>query len=135
MVSDAEGQIVYTSGQLDTAGLLAESAYQYRSLPVDRAGNHVWRHDLFRMVGKASENVVKAGESDVISYEFAIPYWARSPLSVSAVLKYRKFNTRYAVWALKEEYQPLPVVDMARHILSLPIRVQPEATDMSVTSP
>lgn len=127
-VVDAEGNTVFDSGALDAEGYVDPDAYIYRSLPVDRHGDLVWRHDLFNMVGKTSVNVVKAGESDVINYQFAVPHWAKGPLSVAAQVKYRKLNTRYAKWAMKEQYQPLPVIDVSRAQLLIPIRSHRETT-------
>ncbi len=129
MVTDAEGQIIYQSGNIDEQGYLDKDAYQYRSLPVDRGGNIVWKHDLFNMVGKASVNIIKAGQSDVINYQFKVPYWSKGPLYLSAKVHYRKLNTQYAKWALKDEYQTIPVVDMARTHLSVPIREKLETID------
>ncbi|WAJ70163.1 multiheme c-type cytochrome [Catenovulum adriaticum] len=132
-VTDAQGELVYQSGYLDNEGYLDKKAYQYRSLPVDRNGDIVWKHDLFNMVGKASVNVIKAGQSDVIEYQFNLPYWIKSPLYVSAKVQYRKLNTRYAKWALQDEYQPLPIIDMARSHLTIPVRDKLEAIDNAIT--
>jgi len=49
----------------------------------------------------------------------------QSPLTITAVLKYRKFNQRYAKWALGDKYRELPIVDVARHSLLVPVREQP----------
>lgn len=133
-VKDAEGQEVFVSGAIDDEHFLDPKAYNYRSLPVDRHGQIVWRHDLFNMVGKASVNVVKAGESDVIDYQFKVPYWAKSPLSITAQIRYRKFNTRYAQWALQEEYVPLPIVDLDRAFLNIPVRDKLETIDNNAPS-
>lgn len=126
-VVDANGRIVYTSGAVDNDGYLDKDAYQYRSIPVDRKGDHVWKHDLFNMVGKTSVNVVKAGQSDVVEFSFKIPHWVNGPLSISSQVKYRKLNTRYAKWALQEDYQTLPITDVSRAQLLVPVREQKEA--------
>ena len=99
-------------------------AYFYRSQPIDRSGNQIWQHDLFNRVGETYKNVIAAGESDVVSYNFSVPAWAQSPITITAVLKYRKFNQRYAKWALKEKYRELPIVDIARHSLLVSVREQ-----------
>lgn len=127
-VFDAEGRTVYSSGDVDEQDYLDPDAYIYRSLPIDREGNIVWRHDLFNMVGKTSVNVVKAGESDVIRYQFDVPYWVKGPLSVAAQVKYRKLNTRYARWAMQDQYQTLPIIDVSRTQLLIPIRSHKETT-------
>jgi hypothetical protein len=123
-VMDAQGKIVYQSGYLDEQGNVEQRAYFYRSLPVDRNGKLVWKHDLFNQVGETYKNVVPSGKSDVVKYLFTVPGWVKGPLAVSAVLKYRKFNQRYAKWALKEQYQEIPIIDVARHSLIVPVHEQ-----------
>ena len=126
LVMDAEGQPVYSSGGIDKDNKVDSHAYFYRSLPIDRSGNLVWKHDLFNMVGESFRRVIKAGESDIVDYTFTIPSWVKSPLTVTATLKYRKLNERYARWALKEQYVRIPVVDMAWDSLSIPVKIRKE---------
>jgi hypothetical protein len=125
-VVDAEGTRVFASGKIDADNNVDPGAYFYRSLPVDRRGELVWRHDLFNMVGESFRRVVKAGESDVVEYAFTVPSWAKSPLTVTATLKYRKLNDRYARWALGDKYIEIPAVDLAWHSLQVPIKVRRE---------
>lgn len=103
-----------------------EAAYFYRSIPIDRAGNAVWKHDLFNMVGDSFKRVILPGATDVTGFSFSVPDYAKGPLTISASLKYRKLNNRYARWALKDENIALPVVEMATASLLLPIKVRPE---------
>jgi hypothetical protein len=55
-----------------------------------------------------------------------VPGWAKTPLSVSATLKYRKLNERYAAFALGEHYIPVPIVDIAWDALQIPLRTRLE---------
>ena len=125
-VTDGEGHEVFLSGDIDEAGDVASDSYFYRSIPVDRAGKHVWRHDLFNMVGESFKRVIKAGESDIARFSFFIPPWVKSPLTVSARIRYRKLNNQYARWALKEKYFAIPAVDMAWDSLVIPIKIRKE---------
>ena len=59
-------------------------------------------------------------------YRFEVPYWAKGHLSVTALLRYRKFNQRYASWALDAPKVALPITDMARDSLIIPLRTRPE---------
>ena len=129
IVRDAENRVVYQSGAIDSDDVLDTTSHRYLSVPVNRQGKAVWRHDLFNMTGEAFRNVVKAGESDVVNYSFEIPYWAKGPLVIDATLKYRKLNTRYAKWALKDKYRPLPIVDMARDSEIIELRHEPPVSD------
>ena len=72
---------------------------------------------------------IPAGGSDVVEYSFRVPSWAKGPLTVSAVLRYRKFNNRYAQWALQESKPPLPIVDLARDAITIPLRIKPEVNE------
>lgn len=129
VVADGQNRVIFESGALDEQGVVDPSAYFYRTLPVDKEGKLVWRHDLFRMVGDSYKNVIKAGSADVVSFNFTVPSWAKSPLNVGAIVKYRKLNIRYARWALKDETVVLPVVDMASDAITIPIRRRVEARD------
>ncbi len=62
---DAQNQLVYESGGLLDSGAVDPQAYFYRSTPVDRKGKHVWRHDLFNVIGNRYENFVPAGGTDI----------------------------------------------------------------------
>ncbi len=126
LVMDAEGELVFSSGTIDETNTVDNNAYFYRSLPVDRNGDLVWKHDLFNMVGESFRRVIKAGESDIVSYSFVVPSWAKSPLTVASTLKYRKLNDRYARWALKDQYVKIPVVDLTWDSLSIPVRIRKE---------
>jgi hypothetical protein len=96
---------------------------------VDRAGKHVWRHDLFNMTGDGYKKFIAAGESDLVNYQFTVPAWAKSPLSVSAAVRYRKLNNQYARWALKRPDAELPIVDVARTSLTFPVRERPKVVE------
>ncbi len=126
IITDAQGRQVFSSGALDATKNVDPNAYFYRSKPVDRAGHDVWRHDLFNMVGDRYRNSVPAGGSDIATFEFDIPSWAISPLQISSALKYRKLNKQYSSWALEKEGATLPIVDMARDSLSVPLKNQPD---------
>ena len=120
-VLDARGETIYTSGEIDENNELDPEAHLYASLPINRQGQHVWKHDLFNVVGASYENLIPPGQSDIVEYAFTIPDWAQGPLRVTAKLRYRKFNTRYAKWALKDKYIELPIVDMAHDEISIMI--------------
>ncbi len=125
-VVDAENRPIYESGALQLDNGVDEAAHFYRSVPVDRRGDPVWRHDLFNMVGDSYRKTIAAGDSDVVEYAFNIPSWAKSPLVATAVLRYRKFNNRYARWALDDPDINPPIIDLARDAITLPLRIRPE---------
>ncbi|WP_421859258.1 multiheme c-type cytochrome [Marinobacter salarius] len=132
-VLDAEGREVFRSGDLvNDEKAVDPKAKFYRSLPVDKGGKHVWKHDLFNMVGHAEKSVIPAGSADIEPYRFKVPNWAKSPLTIGARLRYRKLNNQYAQWALKEKFVPLPIVDMARDSIVVPLRKKTESQAASM---
>lgn len=133
LVSDASGRVVYESGHIEEDHHVEKNAYFYRSLPVDKKGNLVWKHDLFNRIGESFKKVIPSGDSDIVYYTFAVPSWAKSPLTINSTLKYRKFNARYAKWALQDLYRELPVTDVARSTLSIPVKIKPAVKTTSST--
>jgi hypothetical protein len=133
-VVDAEQNLVFESGGLTANNDVDPDALFYRTIAIDRAGKHVWKHDLFNMVGDSYKKMIPAGESDVVTYEISVPAWAKSPLSASATVRYRKLNNQYARWVLKRPDAVLPIVDVARSVLSIPVREKPKVAQQ-VTGP
>ena len=125
-VVDAEQNLVFESGGLTPGNDVDPNAQFYRTIAIDRSGKHVWRHDLFNMVGDSYKKMIPAGESDVVTYELNVPAWAKSPLSASATVRYRKLNNKYARWVLKRPDAILPIVDVARSVLNIPVREKPK---------
>jgi hypothetical protein len=126
VATDAQGQLIYESGAVGADREVDPQAYFYRSMAVDKAGELVWRHDLFRMVGDSFKKVIEPGASDVVTYRVKVPAWAKSPMNLYAVVRYRKLNNRYAKWALKDENIKLPIVDVASDTLKVWLREKTE---------
>ena len=120
-VVDATNAQVYQSGFLNEDATVDPDAIFYHAIAIDKNGNHVWKHDLFRMVGESYKNVIPAGHTDTVQYSFKVPTWAKTPLTITSTLRYRKFNNRYARWATGDHYQELPIVDMAQDSLKIAI--------------
>ncbi len=126
LVLDAEGNTVYSSGEIDENNYVDPAAHFYRSLPVDHNGDLIWRHDLFNMVGESFRRVIKAGGSDIVSFSFEVPSWVKSPLTITSTLKYRKMNQRYAKWVLNGKDIEIPVVNVAWDSLDIPVKIRRE---------
>lgn len=128
-VADAQDRTIYESGNLNEKHEVDPSAQFYRSIPIDKNGNHVWKHDLFNMAGFQYKNTIPSGKSDTVKYKFKVPYWAKSPIIVSATIRHRNFNQKYARWALDDENINLPITDVAQDSIMVPIKEKPEAKD------
>lgn len=111
-VVDAENRVVFESGAIDDQGYVDPKARFFRSVPINAAGKAVLRHDLFNAVGESDKSTINPGESERVSYSLTVPYWSKSPLTVSATLRYRKFNRHYSQFVF-DRYVSLPIVDVA----------------------
>ncbi len=127
---DGQDRIIFESGGITNTGDVEKDAYFYRSIPIDRHGDQVWRHDLFNMVGDSFKRIISPASSDITAFTFTIPDWAKSPVTVTADLNYRKLNNKYAKWALKDKNARLPITIMASDSLAMPLRIQPELIKM-----
>ena len=123
-VHDSQANVVYLSGGINNEGYVDKNAHFYRSLPIDKTGKLVWRHDLFNMVGKSFKRIIPAGKSDIATFTFTVAPWVKSPLTVVATVKYRKLNNRYAKWALQNNYIEIPAIDMAWDTLTIPVKIR-----------
>ncbi len=77
------------------------------------------------MVGNSYKKTIPAGMSDVVGDELPMPAWVKGPLTLTASLRYRQFNCRYPQWALDSPSNSLPITDLARDALVLPVRLRP----------
>jgi len=125
-VTDAQNRTLFESGKINEHHEVDSKAHFYRTIAIDKDGNHVWKHDLFNMVGTQYKNTIPAGEADIVEYQFDVPYWAKSPLTVIASVRYRNFNQKYARWALQDEHIDLPVIDVAQESITIPLRHKSE---------
>ncbi len=125
-VVDAQNNLIYKSGGISDNNKVDPDAHFYRSTPIDSNGNLIWRHDLFSIAGYTANNTIASGTSDVVTYAFEIPSWVKGPLTASAVLRHRKFNNDFARWAFKQEDIQLPITDLARNAIAIPIRIKHE---------
>lgn len=119
---DSEGSLVFQSGTLDENGNLDEQAHIYRALEVDKFGKIVNKHNLWDMIGHVYVKIIPPGETDIATYDIDVPYWVKGNLTVMARLRYRKFNQWYTNWALERTDVRLPIVDMARDSITIPVK-------------
>lgn len=107
VVTDARGEIVYSSGTLDENHFVEPGSFVFKAEPVDQYGNLIDQHNLWEMVGSRYSRTLFPGFSDRTEYRFTVPedeetrgeqqlmqpVSLRSPtLHVEARLQYRKLN-------------------------------------------
>jgi hypothetical protein len=144
-VTDAEGNVVYTSGHRDERAFIEPGTFMFKAEPVDQYGNLIDRHNLWEMVGVRYRRSLFPGFSDTAEYTFACPGSAgkgtralteesfrvdtpseAAELTVAARLLYRKVDQYLLNFMFGEESGlTMPVTEMAH--AEARIRVRPSA--------
>ncbi len=117
-VQDASGQIIYHSGFLKPDGEVDERAHKFQSVQVTERRDAVRHHNIWETRGKAYDNFIAAGRSELVRYQFTIPKAASGSLRVSARVLYRKFNRFFSDYALGKSVD-LPIVEMVARTIIL----------------
>jgi hypothetical protein len=90
---------------------------------LDRDGNRINRRNAQDIFTSLYSNQIPPGAADVVHYRFVVPEDAKGPITVSASLLYRKFDTEYMrlVTGQKEYVNVLPKILLAEDRLTMPV--------------
>ncbi|MDQ6700436.1 MAG: tetratricopeptide repeat protein [Acidobacteriota bacterium] len=105
---DADGRIIYSSGSVEDAGRgpVEPGAHFYRSYQLDGQGNPINKRNAWQARSLFYAHMIPPGAADVAHFRMRIPKNARSPITLSAKLKYRKFSRYYTQFAYAGEPKP-----------------------------
>lgn len=123
--SDKSGNIMFSSGQLQSDKTVDPSAHFFRGVLLDGQGEfilkrnpHEWRTTLYN-------NSIPPGSADVVHYTWSVPAVFEDNITLAAVLNYRKFNRGFSDHALSEPFD-LPTIKMASDQIILSATKQTE---------
>src|SRR5215813_12282552 len=117
-VEDSTGRSIYHNGFVEPGGQVDPSAHIFQSVQVTEDGEWVRRHNIWDTRGRAYDNYIAPGRSELVRYQLTIPPGTVGPLRVTARVLYRKFNRFFSDWALGKSVD-YPVVDMASSTIAL----------------
>jgi len=72
-VTDDQGNVLLSSGGVDSGHFIAPGAFMFKAEPVDRYGNLIDRHNLWEMVGVRYRRALFPGYSDAARYTVICP--------------------------------------------------------------
>ena len=113
VVKDATGKTLVESGFLKPDGYLDESAHSFTNRIINNKGEFNDLHQIWHNRVLAYNNTVQSGRSQLVRYRFRIPKDLTGSFSVTATVKYRRFDQHFIDYAMKEKHYPEPVIDMA----------------------
>jgi tetratricopeptide (TPR) repeat protein len=94
---DADGRVIFWSGRVEDngSGPVEPGAHFYKSYQLDGAGNPINKRNAWQSRSVLYVRLIPPGAADVAHYRVRIPKDAKSPITLTAKLNYRKFSWYY----------------------------------------
>jgi tetratricopeptide (TPR) repeat protein len=110
-VRDATGKVIAQSGNLQPDGELDPQAHSFTNRLIDKDGSLNAKHEVWNNRVVAYNNTVQSGRSQLVRYSFTMP--ASGQVSVTATVRYRRFDQHFVDFGLDTKHFQQPIVDMA----------------------
>lgn len=111
-VKDATGKVLAESGALTAAKELDPSAHSFTNRLINKSGELNDLHQVWNNRVLAYNNTIQSGRSQLIRYGFTMPAAERGPVSVTATVRYRRFDQHFIDFGMGKHYEQA-IVDMA----------------------
>ncbi|MGA2852405.1 MAG: tetratricopeptide repeat protein [Terracidiphilus sp.] len=119
IVKDSAGKTLTESGFIQPDGALDPSAHSFTNRLINNKGELNDLHQIWHNRVLAYNNTIQSGRSQLVRYRFRLPKDIAGQISLTATVKYRRFNQHFIDYAITETGQkepkpyPMPIVDMA----------------------
>jgi tetratricopeptide (TPR) repeat protein len=119
-VKDASGKTVVESGFIQPDGDLDPSAHSFTNRLINTSGTLNDVHQIWHNRVLAYNNTIQSGRSQVVRYRFRLPKALTGQFTVTAAVKYRRFNQHFVDYAMAADptmpagkHYPQPVLEIA----------------------
>ncbi len=112
-VKDATGKVLTESGFIQPDGNLDPSAHSFTNRLINNKGGLNDIHQIWHNRVLAYNNTIQSGRSQLVRYRFRLPKAISGSISLTATVKYRRFNQHFLDFAMDAKHYQEPVVDMA----------------------
>ncbi len=112
-VKDSSGKTFAESGFLEPDGNLDPSAHSFTNRLVNVKGELNDLHQIWHNRVLAYNNAFQSGRSQLVRYRFRLPKDISGQVSLTATVRYRRFNQHFIDFAMAQKQYPLPIIDMA----------------------
>ena len=134
-VKDATGKVLAESGALQASRELDPSAHSFTNRLVNKQGTLNDLHQVWNNRVLAYNNTIQSGRSQLVRYSFTVPAESHGPVSLTATVRYRRFDQHFIDFAANKHYDQ-PIIDMASTTRTLNIGAnEPDATPMKGLNP
>jgi tetratricopeptide (TPR) repeat protein len=120
-VRDSSGKVLSESGFLQPDGNLDPSAHSFTNRLINNKGELNDLHQIWHNRVLAYNNALQSGRSQLVRYRFRLPKDISGSVSLTATVRYRRFNQHFVDYAMAEKHYPLTIVDMASETRTLRI--------------
>jgi hypothetical protein len=118
----AAGRVHRPQRRLARPGALDPWAHRVNVYVLDRAGNRIDRRNAQDIFVPLYDNQIPPGAADAVHFRLAVPADVVGPVTLSARLRYRKFDTVFLRhFQTDDAHNTLPVVDLAEDTVTLPV--------------
>ena len=125
-VKDAAGKVLEQSGYIKANGNLDERAHSFTNRLVNIKGSLNSEHQVWNNRVVAYNNTIQSGRSQVIRYAFHMPSAASGDVTLTATVKYRRFDQHFMDFGLNKHYEQ-PIVDMVSQSRTIHVGDNPAA--------
>ena len=120
-VKDAQGKVLAQSGFLEPDGSLDPSAHSFTNRLINVKGELNDLHQIWHNRVLAYNNTIQSGRAQLVRYRFRLPKTASAAVTLTAAVKYRRFNQHFIDYAMGQKHYPQPVIDMASETKTIEI--------------
>lgn len=109
---DADGRSLYHSGYVAKDGTLDPRAHSYTNRLLGKNANWLTQHQVWETRIRGFDNSILPGRTDLARFQVLVPPGAKSPVTVTARVNYRRFRRSYTDFIFGHPFE-LPTVVMA----------------------
>ena len=111
-VKDRTGAVLAESGFLKPNGDLDEGAHSFTNRLINAKGGINDLHQVWNNRVVAYNNSIQSGRSQLVRYSFHMPIAAAGPVTLTATVKYRRFDQHFIDFGMGQQHYVQPVIDM-----------------------
>ena len=120
-VKDSAGKTISESGFIQPDGNLDPSAHSFTNRLINNKGELNDLHQIWYNRVLAYNNTIQSGRSQLVRYRFRLPKEIQGDVTLTATVRYRRFNQHFIDYAMAAVHFPQPVIDIASGTRTLKI--------------
>ena len=135
LIARSGDRVIGRSGGLGPDNAVDPWAHFVNSYVLDRDGRRIDRRNAQDIFVPLYNHQIPPGAADVIHYRLDVPSDVTEPITVEAVLRFRKFDTTYMKFVYGEEFvNDLPILTLASDEIVFPLDPASDATNHTVST-